>query len=168
MTIEGTDMDPVLSSFIDRLRDAFHHGDPGAAGKAAESNNVARLQDQYRALAKADIPAFAALLSDDIEMEILGANELPFVRRARGRDAVLDAVARNFALVEQQQPEVEQVVAQGDTVVVVARERGRVKATGRDYDIRWVQMLTFRDGLLCRFREMADADSLVAATRAQS
>jgi uncharacterized protein len=158
-------MDPVVTQFIERIHHAFHEGDQHAAQKAAEQTNVSRTQQQYRALATGDAEGFAATLSDDVEMEIFGPPELPFAGRWRGRDEVLKAVAHNFGLIEEQRPEVESVVAQGDTVVVFARERGRFKATKREYEIRWVQWFTFRDGLMCRFRELAEADPLIAASR---
>ena len=98
-------------------------------------------------------------------MEIFGPQELPFAGSWKGREEVLKAIAHNFSLVEEQRPEVETVVAQGDTIVVFARERGRFEATGREYEIRWAQCFTFRDGLVCRFREMAESEPLVAAAQ---
>lgn len=160
-------MDPVIARFIDRLHDAFHDGDEGAAHKALEQANVAKLQEQYRAVVRGDLAGFAALLSDDIDMEFMGEGNLPFAGRWQGREAVVAAVKKNFSLLEAQQPEIEAVVAQGDTVVVLARETGRVKATGRCYEVRWIQWHQFREGLLCRFREMVDGDSLQRASRAE-
>ena len=42
-------------------------------------------------------------------------------------------------LLEQQMPEIEAVIAQGDTVVVLGRERGNMRAGG-SYSVRWMQM----------------------------
>jgi ketosteroid isomerase-like protein len=158
-------MNPIVMKFIERLENAFHEGDPRATEKTAEKDNVKSLQEQYRALVRGDVAAFAATLADDVELDILGGPDLPFAGRWKGRDEVIKAVVLNFSLLEDQQPEVESVVAQGDTVVVFARERGRFKATGREYDIRWAQWFTFRDGLLFRMRELAEEGPLVAAAR---
>ena len=158
-------MNPVVLHFIDRLENAFHEGDPHATHKTAEKGNVKFLQEQYRALVRGDVAAFAAALADDVELDVIGGPDLPFAGRWKGRDEVLKAIARNFSLLEDQQPEVESVVAQGDTVVVFARERGRFKATGREYDIRWAQWFVFRDGQLFRMRELAEEAPLVAAAR---
>ena len=158
-------MNPVVSQFIERLDHAFHEGDPRATEKTAENDNVKSLQEQYRALVRGDVASFAASLTDDVELDIIGGPDLPFAGRWKGRGEVLKAVARNFSLLEDQQPEVESVVAQGDTVVVFARERGRFRSTGREYDIRWAQWFVFRDGLLFRMRELAEEGPMVAASR---
>jgi ketosteroid isomerase-like protein len=155
----------VVVQFIDALHPAFHDGDPDAAGKAAEAENVRRLQEQYRALARGDYAGVLAHLADDIELEIVGRPEVPFTGRWQGLDQVRDALQRNFALVEDQRPEVQTLTAQGDTVVVVARERGRLRATGREYDLHWVQLFTFRDGKVVRIREIFDSASLLEALR---
>jgi ketosteroid isomerase-like protein len=147
----------AIEQMIDRLRHAFEEGDPGAPAKQTEAANVKQVQDQYRALARGDFAAFVESLADDIELEIIGPTEVPFVGRWSGRATVVEAVRTNFALMEDQRPEIQSVVAQGDTVVLVAREQGRYRPTGRAYDLHWVQVFTFRDGKLSRMREFFDS-----------
>jgi ketosteroid isomerase-like protein len=154
----------TTSRFIDRLHEAYLEGDPTAeAVKPAEADNVRRLQDVYRALAAGDAAAFAGLLAEDVELDIHGPPQVPFIGHWVGRPQVVAAVRRNFAMLEDQQPEVTTVVAQGDSVVVVARERGRVKATGRDYDLHVVQLFTFRAGTVARVREYFDSQPILSA-----
>ncbi len=155
----------VIARFLDALPPAFADGDPNAAAKAAEADNVRRIQEQYRAIARGDFAAALAYLADDIDMEVVGPPELPFAGRWRGRDQVADAWAKNFGMLEDQRPEIQSVTAQGDTVVIVARERGRFRTTGRAYDVHWVQLFTFRDGKVARFREICDSGALLGAAR---
>ena len=54
-------------------------------------------------------------------------------------------------------------MAQGDVVVVVARERGRFRETGRPYETHWVQIFTFRDGRLARFVQICDNSTMIDA-----
>lgn len=122
-----------ITHFLDAVDRAFRDGDPEHAAKWAERDNVRLLQEQYRAIGQGDMAAFAGLLAEDVEFEVLGPAEVPFRGRWQGRQAVAEAVWRNFAMLEDQRLEVCSVGAQGDTVVVVLRERGRVRATGRDY-----------------------------------
>ena len=143
-----------VNHFLDAVDRAFRAGDPEAAGKRREQENVRVLQQQYLAIGRNDAAAFAGLLAEDVEFEILGPPEVPFLGRWRGRQLVADTVWRNFSLVEDQRPEICSVVAQGDTVVVVFRERGRVRATGHDYEFECVQVHTFRDGKSVRVREL--------------
>lgn len=142
-----------MDHLIERLRVAFEHGDPDHQRKATERANVEALQAAFRAIASDDPAAFAATLDDAIVLEILGPPEGPFVGRWEGRDEVAQAVWRNFAMLEGQDTEIRLVVAQGDTIVLHGRERGRVRASGHEYDLEWVQFYTYRDGRLAAVRE---------------
>jgi ketosteroid isomerase-like protein len=155
---------PALQ-FIDRVQEAFLEGDPDVTTKSMEADNVRCLQRQYQAIVAGDFAAALDLFTDDVELEIVGPPEMPFAGMWRGREAVGAALRRNFSLVADQQPEIHSVTAQGDTVVVVARERGTYVPTGRGYDLHWVQLFQFRDGRMARVREFADSAALLAAAR---
>jgi len=139
--------------YIHRLGEAFAEDDPAVAAKAEEEANVRRLQAQIQALAQGDVAAFRDSVTDDIEFEVVGPPDVPFLGRWRGRDEVARAVAHNFSLLEQQQSEVQSVVAQGAVVVLVGREKGRYRADQREYDLSYVQVHTFRNGRTARIRE---------------
>jgi ketosteroid isomerase-like protein len=156
----------AIASFIDQLGQAFRAGDPGVAAKRLEAENVRRLQDQYRAVGRQDFAAALDFCADDIELEILGPPDLPLAGCWRGRAEVATALAKNFALLADQRPEVQHLVAQGDTVVIFARERGRFVQTGLPYDIQWVQLWRYRDGKCVRFREICDHTTLLDAVGA--
>lgn len=153
----------ALRQFIDALGPAFEAGDPDCGRKSAEAAHVRLVQASYRAAAAGDLPGFLAGLADDAELETVGPATIPYVGRWRGRDEVAGAVARNFGYLEDQRPEVLAVVAQGDTVIVVARERGRCRPSGRPYDMHWVQQFTFAGGKLLRFRQVFDSAALLPA-----
>lgn len=157
-------MEPAtIEKFVDDLHAAFRAGDPKAADKAAESSCVTVLQGMYLAAAKGDFAAFLDALAEDVEMETFGPPAIPFVGRWKGREAVAEAVARNFSWLDDQQPEVLTVVAQGDTVVVHGHERGRFKPTGRHYAMHWVQVFTVREGRLVQFRQVFDSAQMLDA-----
>lgn len=149
-----------LERFIDVIDRAFREGDAQVDAKHAEARNVSLLREQYLALARGDFDAAVDLFHDDVDLEITGPPAVPFLGRWRGRSEVGEAMRRNFAMVEAQDPEVHSIVAQGDTVVVVAHERGRIRATGSPYSVHWVHICTFRDGKVARFREIVDGYSL--------
>lgn len=141
----------IITQFIDSLPRAFNAGDENVAGKTFEAENVQRLQELYRAIARGDYAAAADAMADDVEMEIIAPSEFGFVCSARGRAQIWAAMQENFAKVEDQQPEVVSLVAQGNKVVVTAREKGRHRASGRPYDLHWVALYEFRDGKIARF-----------------
>ncbi len=141
--------------FIDRLHEAFLDGDAAAAMKPDEAGNVARLQEQYRALARGDIGAALALMAEEVEMELTTPADLPIAGAWRGRDEVWAATLRNFGSLADQSADLLTVVAQGDTVMLLAEERGRVRATGVVYHVRWAQLYTFRGDKVVRIRGLA-------------
>lgn len=147
-------MSQAISQFIDGLTGAFNAGDANFAEKRSEAQNVQKLQSLYRALTSGDFKAAIAAMTDDVEMEIKAPAELGFVCHARGGEQMLAALQQNFSQVEAQQPEVVSLVAQGDTVVIIAREKGRIRPTGRSYDLHWVQQYEFRNGKIARFMEL--------------
>jgi uncharacterized protein len=146
--------------FLERFIEAFQAGDPFAARKQLEADNVGRLQALYADIARGDFQAFADALAEDAELEIVGGPSIPFCGRWRGRDALFQAVRSNFAMIEEQRPEILSIVAQGDSVVMCCRERGRYRASGQTYDVYWVLFVTYRDGKIVHAREVcADANT---------
>jgi ketosteroid isomerase-like protein len=141
--------------FIDRLHAAFLDGDDAAAMKVTEARNVQRLQEQYHALAQGDFQPTIAMMADSIEMEHHVPADIPLTGCWRGVAAVTAAMQRNFGALAEQQAEILAVVAQGDTVVLFAEERGKVRASGTRYHIRWVQLFTFCNDKIVRIRGVA-------------
>jgi uncharacterized protein len=151
---------PLLQSVVD----AFHRGDPDVHRKQAEQANVRLLADElYAAYLSGDLEALLAGLAEDVDWQVVGPPSIPFVGAARGREAVRQLLLKGFEALEDQEPEVLDVAAQGDTVIVLAREKGRFKATGRTYEVHWVQVFTFRDGQVVKFREYADTGAMLQA-----
>src|SRR5262245_34048739 len=110
-------MADALTRFIQRLHDAFREGDARADEKHDELANVQLLQRQYQAIGAGDFATALGLMADDIEMEIVGPPDLPMSGCWKGLPDVSAALARNFSLVTDQQPEIQSLTAQGDTVV---------------------------------------------------
>ena len=150
--IEQTD-----STFFDSLQAAFQEGDINIADKSAEAENVRRVEELYRIIIRQDFEALGEKLADDVVLEIVGSSDNPVAGQAKGRQQVIETIHRNFALLADQRPEIETIVAQGDTVVVVAREQGRVVTTGHSYELRWMQLLKFKEGKLTHILELADS-----------
>jgi ketosteroid isomerase-like protein len=152
---------PVVARFIERLGMAFEEGDVGAAVKAAESANVWRVQESYLAIARGDFAAFREMLAEDVELDFVGSPRVPFAGQWQGREEAARVVQENFSQVEEQRPEILSVAAQGELVIVVARERGRFRQSGRPYETHWVQIFTIRAGKIARFRQIVDSSTMV-------
>ncbi len=155
---------PIDPQFIDRLQDAFREGDRNAAGKTLEAENVRVIEEVFHAIARKDFDALGGLLADGVTFEIVGSGG-PMAARAEGRERVVEAARGNFAQIEDQRPEVLSVVAQGDTVVVVGKERGRFRATGREYEVHWMHQYRLEGGKVVRITEMLDSAALLDVVR---
>jgi ketosteroid isomerase-like protein len=132
----------------------FAEGDPDAESKSLEKHNVAAVKAMVEAVARGDYDALARAVADDVRLQILAPPDVPFIRTADGAPAFIDAVRRNFAMIEEQKPVALSIVAQGDSVVCIVREQGRYVEDHRSYDIHAVQEFLFREGKLARIFEL--------------
>lgn len=152
-----------MSQFADprfpgRLDAAFFAHDPRAGDKQQELENVHRVEQMLATLATRNMELMRDYFADDMEMEILATPESGMAGRHHGLPSVLEAMQNNFSMVEEQKPEVEMVEAEGDQVIVTAKERGRIRATGQEYEVRLKHIFTFRDGKVVGMREIVNPE----------
>jgi ketosteroid isomerase-like protein len=102
------------------------------------------LHAAYDAIIRGDFDAFGESVTDDVELNICGFGAID--GNWRGRSAVVAAARKNFAQIENQQPEIEAMISQGESIAVLLRESGVFKSTGQAYSIRGVQWFTFAGG----------------------
>jgi ketosteroid isomerase-like protein len=119
----------------------------------------------YDAIRTRDRAALLATLADDVDWEFSGPPQIPFAGRWRG----IDGAGRFFAIIRDTvdvlEFAVDDMIARDATVVVLGRERFRVKATGREWSCGWVQVHTVAAGKIHRFREFTDTAAISAAYR---
>jgi uncharacterized protein len=147
--------------FIDKLQAAFHEGDENVAEKSKEAENVRRVEEVFRIIANKDFDSLKNFLAEDVTLEIIGSPSTPWAGFTQGREKVIEQIRNNFAQIEEQQEEIRTVVAQGDTVIIVGREQGRFRPTGRSYELHWMHQYTFRHGKIVRMRELLDSAALL-------
>jgi hypothetical protein len=152
---------PIDPQFIETFQAAFREGDENVANKLEEAQNVRRVEEVFRLIASKDFKALDGILADDVTLEIVGSPDTPMAGLTQGSQRVIETLENNFAQVEEQQPEIQSVVAQGDTVVVIGRDRGRFRPTGRNYDLHWMHQYTFKGGKIIRMRELFDSAALL-------
>jgi ketosteroid isomerase-like protein len=110
------------------------------------------LHAAFDAIIRGDFDAFAASVTDDVELNIRGFGALDGVWR--GRTEVVAATRKNFALLGEQKPEIESIISEGDRTAVLLRESGILKANGQPYSVRGVQWFTFADGKIKKIDEI--------------
>jgi ketosteroid isomerase-like protein len=125
---------------------------PEISGAAA---NQQTLHQALHAITEGNYDVFGDALAEDAEMEILGTG--PMDGLWRGGEAIVAALRSNFALLDEQEPEMEKMLAHDNYVVVLLRERGVFKADQRPYEYRAVIWYTFDGGRIKRIDEIAAA-----------
>jgi len=153
----------IDEQFINTLQTAFHEGDEYAANKLEEAENVRRIEELFRIIARKDFESLNGILADEVVLEIIGSPTTPMAGLTEGRQQVIDTTRNNFAQVKEQRPEILSVVAQGNTVVVVGREQGCFRPTGRSYELHWMHQYTFKNGKIVRICELFDSAALLKA-----
>lgn len=136
------------------LETAFADGDPAHLWRVQESTHVELIGRMVHAIAAGRFDELRAYFADDITYEIAVPAALSWIRQASGVERVIEAIAANFGMVAEQRTEPLALVSQGDTVMVMARETGRLKDTGVPYQALLAQQFTFRDGRLALFRSV--------------
>jgi len=142
-----------LDRFLDGIDPALRAGSRGPLDEAG-ARGLALIHGLFRAIGEGDFAAMAAALHEEVELEITGPPTVPFLGVWNGREAVAEAVKRNFGMLDAQVPEVVSMSVQNDHVVVILRERGRYIATDLPYSVRVAQVFTLADGLVRRVREI--------------
>jgi ketosteroid isomerase-like protein len=131
--------EPKFHSYTTALEQLFRAGDLKADDKLEEGANVRLIQSLIMAIGRDDLAAVGEMLAKDVRLEILGADDPPFIREANGQTEMLETIRQNFAAVQEQVPNIEAVIAQGDTVIIMLNEEGVVRATGKRYSIKGMQ-----------------------------
>jgi ketosteroid isomerase-like protein len=129
------------------------------------ADNATTIRGIYEAFARGDVPAVLGALHEQVEW-----NEAEHVTywpggAFVGPQAVVTGV---FARIIQDIPnftiDVRRIVAAGDTVLVEARYRGTVTATGNALDAQVAHVWDLRDGKAVRFQQYTDTWQFAQAT----
>ena len=137
------------------LEPAFAAGDPAAETRTRERANVDTIGRMVHAIAHGRYDEVREHLAPDVDFEIVAPACVPWRRHARGADEVAATIAENFACVREQRTQPLSLVAQGDTVMVMAREAGCFVDDGEPYEVMLAQQFTFGDdGRLVGFRSV--------------
>jgi ketosteroid isomerase-like protein len=135
---------------------------PGATD-ASSNDPQTVLHAAYAAIIRGDFDSLAESMTDDVELNICG---FPTIDGSwRGRNDVVAAARRNYAQIENQRPEIEAMISDGDSIAVLLRESGVLKPTRQAYSIRGVQWFTFAEGKIRKIDEIAASIWKVADLR---
>jgi uncharacterized protein len=126
-----------------------------------ESARVTLLRAGYEAFNRGEIDAVLDLLDEDVELRPPPNSLEP--QPLRGRDAVREYLAPN--LFELQRAEPQEILEEGDRILVIARARARGRGSGIELDDTVFHLWTLAGERAVRFEVHLDRDEAVAALR---
>ena len=124
---------------------------------------IAVVRAHYDAIRNRDRAALLSTLDDDVELTFPGPQAIPFAGVWRSIEGAKSFYAAIRATAEVVEFVVEDMIAQGDSVAVIGRERFRVRATGREWSCGWVQLHVVAAGKIRLYREFTDTAAISAA-----
>ncbi|QAU33715.1 nuclear transport factor 2 family protein [Janthinobacterium sp. 17J80-10] len=110
----------------------------------------------YELFQAGDIQELLQLFSDDIEWIGSPVEFVPFSGNHHGKQEVAEFFMEMDSAQEAELFEPQDVIAEGDKVVVTGNSKWIVKATGQSYDSPWVHVFTIQDGKIIKFQEYND------------
>jgi uncharacterized protein len=125
--------------------------------------NVQVVKDFFAAIGSGDKQRVLALVAEDIEWIVPGA-DWPLAGTHRGHAGIVDVLQKASEAVETTYPEPPEFVAQGDRVLVIGVATGKIKSTNKAFKDEWVFDITVRDGKLTRIQEYIDTQALARAS----
>jgi ketosteroid isomerase-like protein len=118
------------------------------------SENKQLIRRMYDAYIGGDLESILAKLTDDFAWNVPGP--VPFAGRRTGAAGMREFFAAMASAVQVDQFDVDDILADGDKVVVLGRERATVRETGRHYETDFAHVWTLRDGKIVQGQVFAD------------
>ena len=125
--------------------------------------NIEVVKQAYAAFGAGDLQKILDLMSPEVIWEFPVSDVIPWAGTFRGPNGVATFLAalKEHSVIEAH--EVLHFVASDDRVVVLGRERIRVKSTGLTWACEWVNAVTVVDGRIAGFREYTDTAAIARA-----
>ncbi|GAB3300173.1 nuclear transport factor 2 family protein [Hymenobacter humi] len=134
-----------------------------------EQQNTQVAQEGYALFSKGDIANLLKLYTEDIEFIVPGSAALiPYAGVYRGKEEVGRFFAKLHEAMDFERFEVQECIAQGDTVVALGYGKGHVRATGQPMEEEWAHVLRLRDGKVAHFQVYTDTAAVGQAFQRSS
>jgi uncharacterized protein len=131
-----------------------------------DQDNIQSLKTLYAAFIRGDIHSVLGFFSDDLDFQHPMPQSIwPWAGKRLGRTGLAEFIEGLNPLIEYEQFEPREYIAQGDRVAVLFFEHGRIKATGVTFDNYYVHVFKFKEGKIVQFLIFEDTAPIIAALR---
>ncbi len=127
--------------------------------------NVKIIQSVYDAFSRSDLQFIFNLFDPDIEF--YQSQEVPWGGHYKGLNQIKEFYEKLTTTIESQ-VEQDQFVDAGDCVVAVGHSRGKVLATGKEFNLPEVHVWTLKDGKAIRCEAYIDNPQMLSALQSES
>lgn len=121
-----------------------------------EHDNRQVMESIFAAFARGDIPFILERLTEDVQFVAHLDPMVPWSGSYSGKDQVMSYFQRLGGSVEVLAHPIDQLVAEGDTVVATGSVTFKTRAGGRTGESSWVYIWKYRDGKAYRFDQFND------------
>lgn len=118
------------------------------------SDNKNLIRGMYEAFGRGDLDGILKNVTDDFEWNAPGGTPLSGIRH--GRDQFRDFLQEMPRRLHFDQFDLDDIVAEGDKVVAIGRQRATALETGRHFETPWVHVYTIRAGKAASGLALAD------------
>ena len=128
--------------------------------------NAEQVRTAYEALSRHDPEGFVELLHEDVEFRNPDYAIEPGTRH--GREAFIQALERGWEVIQEVSYDIDEIVEEGDVIVVTGRTTGRGARGGVPVKTPFGHVLELRDGRatsVAWFREPAEAFAAAGISR---
>jgi uncharacterized protein len=129
----------------------------------SEEENKRVVQAIFEAFGRGDVPGVLSHLAEDVEWRAPGPASVPYLGERRGRGGATEFFVKLGTNVEFESFEPGAFIAEGDRVVALGRERGRVRGTGKVFDNEWALVFTFGGGKVTHFQLYENTSAVAEA-----
>ena len=134
--------------------------------KISQQKNVQLVKKLYGAFQKGNIQFILDALAEDVDWELVGPVDVPYAGKRSGRAQVLEFFKVIDRTAEYEEFLPKEFIAQGNKVVVLGHERGRIKSTGRTFENDWMMLFILRGGKIVRHICYEDTGKMLTALHA--
>lgn len=125
--------------------------------------NTDIVKQAHMAFAQGDLDAVLDYCAEDIDWELYGPADIPTTGNRYGKDEVREFFAKVNQLWDNECFQIQQFVAQKDSVVVLGEAAWRSKITACTVNLHFAQVIKVKNGKIAHFRELTDTAAILKA-----